>query len=35
VTKSLEASPALKKLEVGGLKGFRNALEVLGSFATH
>jgi hypothetical protein len=37
VTKSLEASPTLKKLEVGGLKGlsFRNTKQVLGSFATH
>jgi hypothetical protein len=38
VTKSLEASPALKKLEVGGLKGlqecFRKTKQVLGSFAT-
>jgi hypothetical protein len=38
VTKSLEASPALKKLEVGGLKGheecFRNTKQVLGSFVT-
>jgi hypothetical protein len=41
VTKSLEASPALKKLEVGGLKDcaklqecFRNTKQVLGSLAT-
>jgi hypothetical protein len=38
VTKSLEASPAPKKLEVRGLKGpklqgcFRNTKQVLGSF---
>jgi hypothetical protein len=38
VTKSLEASPALNKVEVGGLKGpqecFRNTKQVLGNFAT-
>jgi hypothetical protein len=36
VTKSLEASPALKKLGVErAVLNFRNTKQVLGSFATH